>query len=154
MRLLMMIFAGLLFTAGRYRNLPVGRALHATLIAAPALWLTKTSPQRVVILLVLLIGVALVWTEVGPLLMTADLAPVLWFADLSLYLDALLLVAVAFAAVRVRYIGQLASGLARRALGMCSVRQRARTRSSGPRRPKRLPPANDDAPGFAIHMAA
>ncbi|WP_329656230.1 hypothetical protein [Phenylobacterium sp.] len=150
----MTVFAGLVFTAVRYVDLPVGQALHAALIAAPASWLARTRPHRIAIILVLLIGAALVWMEIGPLLMAADVAPVLWFADLSLYLDALLMVAVAFAAVQVRSIGRLASGVLRGTLGARFVRQRARARSSSPRRPKRPPPANDDAPGFAIRMTA
>jgi hypothetical protein len=86
--------------------------------------------------------------------MAADLAPVLWFADMSLYLDAVLMVAVAFAAVQARSIGRLALGVVRGALGARFVRRRFHARSSSPRRPKRPPPANDDAPNVAIPRAA
>jgi hypothetical protein len=151
---LMMAFAGLVFTAERYAELPVGRALHDALIAGPADWLTRTPPRRILIILALLIGVALVWMELAPMLMAFDIAPVLWFADMTLYLDALVMVAVAFAAVQVRSIGRLLAGALRRAGGVGAARQPARARSSRPRRPKQPPPANDDAPGFAMRLAA
>ena len=154
MLMMMAVFAGLVFSAARYADLPVGRALHAVLIAGPAAWLTRTPLRRIVIILVLLIGAALVWTEIAPLLIAADFAPVLWFADMSLYLDALLMVAVASAAVQVRSIGRLLSGSLLRASGVRPTRRPARRRSSKRRRPKRSPPANDDAPGFAIRIAA
>jgi hypothetical protein len=151
---LIVVFTALVFAATRYSDLPVGRALHAMLIAGPTAWLMKTPSRRIVIILVLLIGVALAWIEIAPLLMATDLAPVLWFADLTLYLDALLLVAVAFASAQIRSIGRLFSGGLRRARGVLPVRPRARARSSAPRRPKRPPPANDDAPCASILIAA
>jgi hypothetical protein len=154
MLLSMMVFAGLVFTAVRHRDLPVGRALHDVLIAGPADWLMRTPPRRLFIILVLLIGASLVWMEIAPLLVAADLAPVLWFADMSLYLDALLMVGVALAAVQVKSVGRLLSGSLRRVGGVRPFWQRARSRASAPRRPKRLPPANDDAPGLATRWAA
>ncbi|THD64067.1 hypothetical protein [Phenylobacterium sp.] len=149
---LMIAFAGLVFTAVRRRDLPVGRALHEVLIAAPAAWLLRTPPRRIVIILLLLIGAALVWVEIGPMLMSLDYAPVLWFADITLYVDALMMIGVAVAAVRLKSVAGWAARGLRRALA--ARRTRPRARASSPRRRKPPPSANDDAPGSAIPLAA
>jgi hypothetical protein len=41
---MMILLLALVFTAVRYRDLPVGRALHELLIARPADWLARTPP--------------------------------------------------------------------------------------------------------------
>lgn len=151
---LIMIFAALVFTAVCYRELPIGRALHDMLIARPADWLMRTPPRRILIILVLLIGMALAWIELAPLLATLDYAPVLWFADMSLYLDVLLMAGVALAAVRVRSVSRFLVGRLRATQGVRIVRRRTRERASRPNRPRRSPPANDGDPGFAIPLAA
>lgn len=151
---LMAIFVGLVFTAVRYGELPIGRALYSVLVVAPAAWLARTPPQRMAIILFLLIGVSLCWIELGPLLMAADYSPILWFADMSVYLDVLLTVTVAAAALRVRSVGQLASALLRRAFSMRSARRGARARSSKSRRLRLPPSADEDAQVFAVCMAA
>ena len=148
---LTIIFVGLVFMAVRYADLPIGRALHSALIAAPASWLMRTPPLRIAILLILLLGVFLAWVELAPLLMAADYAPVLWLADMSVYLDALLTVTVAATALRVRSIVRLMPVLLRSVGARLPRRRRARSSSS--RRLKQPPPA-EDAPGFAIFMTA
>ena len=149
---MMMFFAGLVATATRNRDLPVGRALHKSLIERPAAWLTTARLRRIIIMLVLVFAVVLVWAEIAPVLAAFEFSPLLWFADMALYLDALLLAAVAIAAVQARAVGKfllakLRGGISRRA-------RRPRARSSGQRRAKRPPPANDDAPGWAAPLAA
>jgi hypothetical protein len=124
------------------------------LIARTADWLARTPPRRILIMLVLLIGVAIVFVELAPLLASADIAPALWFADMSLYLDAMLMAGVALAAVRARSISRFLVGRLRAAKGVRIVRRRTRERASIPGRPRRSPPANDDDPGFAILLAA
>jgi len=148
------IFVGLVFTAVRYADLPIGRALYSALVVVPASWLTRTPPQRIAIILFLLLGASLAWTELGPLLMAADYSPILWIADMSIYLDVLLTVTVVTTAWRVRSVGQLASALLGRAFGMRLVRGRARARSFKSRRLRLPPPVDEDAPVFALCMAA
>jgi hypothetical protein len=75
----------------------------------------------------------------------------MWFADLTLYADAILMVAVAFAAVRARSAAQFLMAKLR---GDMRPIRRPRVRASSPRRPKRPPPANDDTPGWAMQRAA
>ena len=152
MLLMMMIFAGLVATATQYRDLPVGRALHESLIERPSVWLTTARLRRIVIMLVLMFAVALVWAEIAPVLAAFEFSPVLWFADMALYMDAVLLAAVAFAAVQARTVGKFL--LAKLRGGTISPVRRPRARSSGPRRAKRPSPANDDAPGWAAPLAA
>jgi hypothetical protein len=154
MLLLMTVFAGLVFAAVRYGDLPVGRALHAVLIVGPAAWLLKTPPRRIAIILLLLIGAGLVWVELGPMLLALDFSPVLWFADMSLYLDALLLAATAVAVVQVRTVGRLIAGGVRRMVSARTARPRARARSSLRRQRRQPPPANDDAPAYPVRRAA
>ena len=151
---LFFVTAGLLFTAVRYRDLPVGRALRDALIVIPASWLLTAFPRRIAILIVLIAGAALVWMEVGPLLLAADFAPLLWFADMSLYLDALVTVAIAVAAVQFAAVGRSSLAVLRRTLGKRFLRRQHRSRISRLRRPKRAAPANEDEPGFAVEIAA
>lgn len=148
------IFVGLMFTAVRYADLPIGRVLYSALVIAPASWLTRTSSQRIAIILFLVLGASIAWVELGPLLMAADYSPVLWVADMSVYLEALLTVTVVATALRVQSVGQPASALLRRALGMVFARRRARARSSKSRRLRLPPPVDEDAPVFAVWMAA
>src|SRR5882757_9598362 len=107
MLLLMWAFAVLVFTAVRFRELPVGRTLHDLLIVRPADWLMRTPPRQIFIILVLVIGASLVWGELAPLLTATDFAPALWFADMSLYLDAVLITTIALAVVKVRPAGRI-----------------------------------------------
>jgi hypothetical protein len=151
MLLSMMVFAGLVVAAARYAELPVGRALQAWLIKTPAAWLTPARLRRLVIALVLLMFAALVWSEIAPVLASIEFSPVLWFTDMTLYLDAVLMVTVAFAVVQARSAARFI--VAKLRGGLRPVR-RARTRASSPRRPKRPPPANDDAPGLGVRLAA
>jgi len=154
MRLLAICFVGLVLTAARYAALPIGRALRSALIFAPPSWLTKTPPQRIAIILFLLIGVSLMWMELGPLLMAADYSPFLWIADMSVYLDAFVTITLVATALRVKYVGQLASVVLQKAGNMRPLHRHSRARSSGSRRLKLPPPANDDAPVFANCRAA
>jgi hypothetical protein len=154
MRLLAICFVGLVFMAVRYADLPIGRALHRALIVAPASWLTKTPPQRIAIILFLLVGASLAWMELGPLLMAADYSPFLWIADMSVYLDALVTITVVATALRVKYVGQVATVLLRKAGITRPLHRRSRARSSNSRRMKLPPPTNDDAPAFAAYLAA
>jgi len=154
MLLLTSIYVGLVLTAVQFADLPIGRALHSALIARPASWLTRTPPQQLAIILVLLLCVSLAWSEVWPILVAADYAPLLWIADMSLYLDVLLMVATATAVVRTKSIVYQMSGLLQGALAAHSARRRARARSSRPRHPKRPPPSDEHAQVLAIGMAA
>jgi hypothetical protein len=147
---LMAIFTVLSVTAERYRDLPVGRALHAALIEGPSAWLTPARLRRLAIMSMLIAGLVLAFAEIGPVLATIDYAPVMMIADLTLYLDAVLLAVVAVAAVRIRSVAPLLRDAVRR-VGRIRL---GRARSSSPRRAKRPPPANDDAPGLALRMAA
>ena len=150
MVLLMMVFAGLVVVAKRYSNLPVGRALHAWLVERPAAWLTAPRLRRILIATVLLVAAALVWAEIAPVMAAFEYSPLMWFADLTLYADAVLMVAVGFAAVQARSAGRYIVAKLR---GGRPAR-RPRARSSSPRRVKRPPPANDDAPGWLVRAAA
>jgi hypothetical protein len=145
----MIIFVGLLFIAVRHADLPIGRVLHSAFIAMPASWLTRTPPQRIAIVLMLLIGAFLAWEELGPMLMAADYSPILWIADMSIYLDAILTVTVVATVLQVKSVGRLTSALVRAPF----VRARARARSSNFRQAKR-PSTDEDAPNFAICVAA
>ncbi len=143
------IFVGLLFVAVRYVDLPIGRVLHSALVAMPASWLTRTPPQRIAIILVLVICAFLAWEELGPMLMAADYSPILWIADMSIYIDAILTVMVVATAFQVKSVARLAAALVRAPF----IRPRARARSCSLRRAKR-PSTDEDAPSFAICMAA
>jgi hypothetical protein len=147
MSLLMMVFAGLVVVAKRYGDLPLGRALHEWLIERPAAWLTGPRLRRILIATVILAAAALVWAEIAPVMASFEYSPLLWFADMTLYADAILMVVVGVAAVRARSVGRFV--LAKLSAGLRPVR-RPRARPSSPRRPKRPPPANDDAPGWAV----
>jgi hypothetical protein len=151
MLLSMLTFAALVFAAARYADLPVGRALNELLIQGPAAWLTARRLRRIVIGLVIVVAAAMVWAEIAPVMASIEFSPVLWFADMTLYLDAVLMVVVAFAAVQARSAARFIAAKLRG--GLRPVR-RPRARSSSPRRAKRPPPANDDAPGFAVRLAA
>ena len=151
MLLSMMVFAGLVFAAARHRDLPVGQALHEWLIEKPAAWLTARRVRRIVIGLVIVVAAASVWAEIAPVMASLEFSPVLWFADMTLYADAVLMVAVAFAAVQARSVARFL--VAKLRGGLRPVR-RPRARSSSPRRPKRPPPVNDDAPDWAMRVAA
>lgn len=152
MLLMMMVFVGLVTTATRYRDLPVGRALHETLIKRPAVWLTTARLRRVVIMLILISAVALVWVEIAPVLAAFEFSPLLWFADVALYLDVMMLAAIAFAAVQARTVGKFL--LAKLRGRTTRPGRRPRARSSSRRRAKRPPPANDDVPTWAPPLAA
>jgi len=141
-------FVGLVVAAVRYSDLPIGRALYAALIVAPAAWFGRTPPQQIVIITFLLFAAIFAWAELGPILMAADYSPILWFADMSLYLDVVVTVTLAAAALRVRSIGRLASAQLFDVLGARVTRSRPRARSHRTRRPK-APPPTEDASGFA-----
>jgi hypothetical protein len=155
MLILMSVYLGLIFTAVWFSNLPVGQALHSVLIAGPASWLMRTPLQRIAIILLLLVCVSLAWSEIGPLLVAADYAPLLWIADMSLYLEVLLVVATATAVLRAKSVVHQISSLLPSALGAHSARRRPRARSSRPRRhPKQSPPSDEHAHVLAVWMAA
>jgi len=141
-------FVGLVFAAVRYSDLPIGRTLYAALIVAPAAWLSKTSPQQIAIISILLFAAIFAWAELGPILMAADYSPILWLADMSLYLDVVLTVTLAATALRIKSIGRLAAVQLYDVLGARVTRPRPRARSSRTRRQK-APPPTEDAPGFA-----
>jgi len=149
----LLIFSGLVFVARRYSQLPIGRALHAALIEAPASWFTSTSPVRIAILLILVAGATLALAELSPLLMSSDYALIPWLVDMSVYLDAIGMVWVAAAAMRLTSAGYGISGLFQRALCGNSSRPRARPRSYRRRRPKGQPPAKEDAPSVVLRVA-
>jgi hypothetical protein len=152
MLLLMGIFASLVFTAVRFRELPIGRALHDLLIVRTAEWLARTPPRQIFIILLLVIGASLAWVELAPLLTAADYAPALWFADMSLYLDAVLMTAIALAVVQVRSAARIMIDCLRKVNRGRMARPRAREATTS--RQTGLPSANDDDPGFAINLAA
>ena len=79
--LLMMVFAGLVFTAKRYGDLPVGRALHEWLVERPAAWLTGPRLRRLIIAMLLLVGAALVWAEIAPVMASIFAAQMKSFSD-------------------------------------------------------------------------
>jgi hypothetical protein len=150
----LLIFLGLVFVARRYSQLPIGRALHAALIEAPASWLSGTPPMRIAILFVLVAGATLALAELIPLLVASDYALIPWLVDMSVYLDAIGMAWVAATAIRLTSACYGISGLLQRALRGNSTRPRARPRSYRRRRPKGPPPAKEDAPGFVLRVAS
>lgn len=132
----------------------MGQALHNFLIVGPADWLNRTPPRRLLIILLLIGGASLVFIEIAPLLLAADIAPALWFADLTLYVDAVLVAALAQAGYRFASMGTRLTSTLRRIRAILPRRSRPRRRDTVSRRAKRPPPANDDEPAFSIRLTA
>lgn len=125
--MLPLIFIALVLIALKFPDLPVGRALHKQLIAQPARWLNETSPVRVALMIIVLCSVVLAGAELNALLAGSEYGLIPWALDVSVYLEALLVISVAVARMRIKSVVTCVAHPLRRMFTFALSRPRARS---------------------------
>jgi hypothetical protein len=132
-------------------DIPISRALRHWLIEAPANALSKLTPMKLIvglIVLVFLVG----WAMSAP-----EIVAMIGIGDLSAYLDAVVIMALMGAATRLKFVLSEAVRHARTAVtneGKLLSANRARNRQPRLRRSRSFPSRADDEPHAAWAFAA
>jgi hypothetical protein len=118
---------------------PIGKSLRVALIDAPAKMLSRATPLKVIIGLIVSLSLVVFIFD------APELVALMGLSDLYFYLDITVVSILMSTAVRLRAVPAYAIRLVRLAAHKISQRKRAgpRNRLSHPRRPKSPPPDNE-----------
>jgi cobalamin biosynthesis protein CobD/CbiB len=119
---------------------PIGKSLRVMLIDAPAKTLSRATPRKVIIGLIVFLALVIF------IISAPELVAIMGLSDLSIYLDITIISILMNTAIRLKsvlaYAIRLVRGIATRDIPQ-RKRARSRNRLSHPRRPK-SPPSDDE----------